>query len=191
MAAYRVGPIHQDPETRCRQGIIGETMLGALARTSLRAAAETQLRLTANQTSPDRTRPCSPAIGHCGPEVASGCKHLPRRTTVQTSSRRWSTLDRQRERPSEFNRVRHGVVRRLRSLGRAGTGSCRGVQSRKYPPELRERAVRVVAEIRTEHESERAADLVARQLAPTAPDRLWVAGITYVSTWSGGCTRRS
>jgi putative transposase len=73
----------------------------------------------------------------------------------------------------------------MKILGRAGIGSCRGVQSRKYPPELRERAVRVVAEIRTEHESERAADLVARQLAPTAPDRLWVAGITYVSTWSG------
>jgi putative transposase len=31
----------------------------------------------------------------------------------------------------------------------------------------------------------RAADLVARQFAPTVPDRLWVADITYVSTWSG------
>jgi putative transposase len=31
----------------------------------------------------------------------------------------------------------------------------------------------------------RAADLVGRQFAPTAPDRLWVADITYVSTWSG------
>jgi putative transposase len=31
----------------------------------------------------------------------------------------------------------------------------------------------------------RAVDLVARQFAPTAPDRLWVADITYVSTWSG------
>jgi putative transposase len=31
----------------------------------------------------------------------------------------------------------------------------------------------------------RAADLVGRRFAPTAPDRLWVADITYVSTWSG------
>jgi len=28
-------------------------------------------------------------------------------------------------------------------------------------------------------------DLVQRRFAPTAPDRLWVADITYVSTWSG------
>jgi putative transposase len=34
-------------------------------------------------------------------------------------------------------------------------------------------------------DAQRAADLVARQFAPTAPDRLWVADITYVSTWSG------
>ena len=28
-------------------------------------------------------------------------------------------------------------------------------------------------------------DLVQRRFAPVAPDRLWVADITYVSTWSG------
>ena len=28
-------------------------------------------------------------------------------------------------------------------------------------------------------------DLVQRQFAPIAPDRLWVADFTYVSTWSG------
>ena len=28
-------------------------------------------------------------------------------------------------------------------------------------------------------------DLVRRRFAPLAPDRLWVADITYVSTWSG------
>jgi len=28
-------------------------------------------------------------------------------------------------------------------------------------------------------------DLVRRQFAPPAPDRLWVADITYVSTWAG------
>ena len=32
---------------------------------------------------------------------------------------------------------------------------------------------------------QRAADLVSRRFAPTAPDRLWVCDITYVSTWSG------
>ena len=33
--------------------------------------------------------------------------------------------------------------------------------------------------------AERARDLVGRNFAPAAPDRLWVADITYVSTWSG------
>jgi putative transposase len=33
--------------------------------------------------------------------------------------------------------------------------------------------------------SPRPGDLVARQFAAPAPDRLWVADITYVSTWSG------
>ena len=31
----------------------------------------------------------------------------------------------------------------------------------------------------------RPADLVGRQFAPSAPNRLWVADLTYVSTWSG------
>jgi putative transposase len=34
-------------------------------------------------------------------------------------------------------------------------------------------------------EAERPADLVQRHFAPPAPDRLWVADLTYVSTWSG------
>jgi putative transposase len=33
--------------------------------------------------------------------------------------------------------------------------------------------------------AERARDLVNRNFAPPAPDRLWVADMTYVSTWSG------
>jgi putative transposase len=33
--------------------------------------------------------------------------------------------------------------------------------------------------------AERARDLVGRDFAPLAPDRLWVADLTYVSTWSG------
>jgi putative transposase len=32
---------------------------------------------------------------------------------------------------------------------------------------------------------DRPADLVQRRFAPAAPERLWVADITYVSTWSG------
>jgi len=33
--------------------------------------------------------------------------------------------------------------------------------------------------------AERARDLVRRDFAPLAPDRLWVADLIYVSTWSG------
>lgn len=33
--------------------------------------------------------------------------------------------------------------------------------------------------------AERPDDLVSRRFVPLAPDRLWVADITYVSTWSG------
>lgn len=33
--------------------------------------------------------------------------------------------------------------------------------------------------------AQRARDLVCRNFSPAAPDRLWVADITYVSTWSG------
>jgi putative transposase len=36
-----------------------------------------------------------------------------------------------------------------------------------------------------EETAERAHDLVGRNFAPLAPDRLWVADLTYVSTWSG------
>jgi putative transposase len=37
----------------------------------------------------------------------------------------------------------------------------------------------------------RPADLVQRRFAPPAPNRLWVADLTYVSTWSGSPTSRS
>jgi transposase len=52
-----------------------------------------------------------------------------------------------------------------------------GSVSRKYPPELRERAVRMVAEIRAEHESEWAAmKRVAELLGVKTPEtvRQWV-----------------
>ncbi len=52
-----------------------------------------------------------------------------------------------------------------------------GKTSRRYPPELRERAVRMVAEIRADHGSEWAAmTKVAQLLGVTAPEtvRTWV-----------------
>jgi putative transposase len=39
--------------------------------------------------------------------------------------------------------------------------------------------------------AERARDLTLRNFAPSAPDRLWVCDITYVSTWSGWSMWRS
>lgn len=38
---------------------------------------------------------------------------------------------------------------------------------------------------RRDRDAAPAPDLVQRQFAPTGPDRLWVANITYVPTWSG------
>jgi putative transposase len=60
------------------------------------------------------------------------------------------------------------VERLMRDLGLRGVR--RGVVKRTTIPD---------------HSSARPADLVARKFAPTAPDTLWVADITYVSTWSG------
>jgi transposase-like protein len=60
-------------------------------------------------------------------------------------------------------------------LGKVGAMS--GNTSRRYPPELRERAVRMVAEIRAEHESEWAAmKRVAELLGVKTPEtvRQWV-----------------
>jgi putative transposase len=36
-------------------------------------------------------------------------------------------------------------------------------------------------------ETERPADLVDRNFGPLTPNRLWVADLTYISTWSGWC----
>lgn len=46
----------------------------------------------------------------------------------------------------------------------------------------RRRAVRTT---RRDRDAAPAPDLVQRQFRPSAPDRLWVADITYVPTWSG------
>ena len=66
-------------------------------------------------------------------------------------------------------RVGRGRVERLmRALGL--TGAVRG------------RTVRTTV---SDPDAERAADLVKRQFAAGAPNRLWVADFTYVATWSG------
>jgi putative transposase len=44
---------------------------------------------------------------------------------------------------------------------------------------------RVKRTTRADPVAARPADLVQRQFGPPAPDRLWVADLTYVSTWSG------
>lgn len=66
-------------------------------------------------------------------------------------------------------RVGRGRVERLmRALGL--TGAVRG------------KTVRTTV---SDPDAERAADLVKRQFAAGAPNRLWVADFTYVATWSG------
>jgi putative transposase len=81
----------------------------------------------------------------------------------------WLTLN--RERPAEALPIARCTVERLMSeLGLAG--AVRGkvkrttISDQKIPKPL---------------------DLVDRNFAPLAPDRLWVADFTYVSTWSGWC----
>ena len=62
------------------------------------------------------------------------------------------------------------VARLMADLGLQGAR--RGVVRRTTIPDLT---------------ADRPGDLVARQFAPTASDALWVADITYVSTWAGWC----
>jgi putative transposase len=50
--------------------------------------------------------------------------------------------------------------------------------SGRYLPDLRERAVRMVAEVRGQHET-------GASVRAAGTQRLWVADLTYVSTFSG------
>src|SRR4030081_1120944 len=70
---------------------------------------------------------------------------------------------------------------------------------RKYPLELMERGARMVLEsgvVRgktrrttiSDPTIPRPAGLVERRFRAPAPNRLWVADLTYVRTWSGWCT---
>ena len=75
----------------------------------------------------------------------------------------WRQLNRER-----ISVGRDQVQRLMRDLGLAG--AVRGKKLRTTIPQ---------------DVGERPADLVDRQFAAAAPNRLWVADLTYVSTWSG------
>jgi putative transposase len=72
-------------------------------------------------------------------------------------------------------------------LNREGIGVARCTIERLMRQEGLAGAVRGKAKRTTiaDPTAPRARDLVRRDFAPLAPDRLWVADITYVSTWSG------
>lgn len=65
--------------------------------------------------------------------------------------------------------------KRVARLMREASPFRRGGPGRKAPTTVRSRAERIPP----------APDLVKRDFAPEAPDRLWVAEITYVRTWEG------
>jgi putative transposase len=81
----------------------------------------------------------------------------------------WLTLSRQRA-EGEAPIARCTVERLMAELGLAG--AVRGKVKRT-----------TVSDPRTP----KPRDLVNRNFRPPAPDRLWVAGFTYVSTWPGWC----
>ena len=81
----------------------------------------------------------------------------------------WLTLN--RERPAEAPPIARCTVERLMSeLGLEGA--------------VRGKVKRTTI---SDPKAPKPLDLVDRNFAPLAPDRLWVADFTYVSTWSGWC----
>ncbi|GAA1214836.1 hypothetical protein GCM10009675_41150 [Prauserella alba] len=81
----------------------------------------------------------------------------------------WLTLN--RERPENEPPIARCTVERL--MGELGlTGAVRGTVKRTTTSDTK---------------TPKPLDLVDRNFAPLAPDRLWVADFTYVSTWSGWC----
>jgi putative transposase len=69
-------------------------------------------------------------------------------------------------------RARKHVARLMREAGLFGCGG-------------RRREARTTLRSRTTERTPPAPDLVERNFTPGAPDRLWVADITYVRTWEG------
>ena len=90
---------------------------------------------------------------------------------IQTSSR--GTYGRPRE-PAELRAagVRCGRNRVARLMRRAGLAGCHRRRRRPRTTTPDRRAIP-------------APDLVQRAFRPPAPDRLWVADLTYVATWEG------
>lgn len=85
----------------------------------------------------------------------------------------WLTLN--RERPAGEPPIARCTVERL--IGELGLrGAVRGKVKRTTIPD---------------RSAAKPVDLVDRNFAPLAPDRLWVSEFTYVSTWSGCATPRS
>lgn len=81
----------------------------------------------------------------------------------------WLTVNRER-RQEEPPIARCTVERLMRELGLEGV--------------VRGKAKRTTI---SDPSSPKPSDLVGRRFAPLAPDQLWVADFTYVSTWSGWC----
>ena len=82
----------------------------------------------------------------------------------------------------------YGVRKVWRQLNREGIGVARCTVARLMSRMGLEGAVRGKAyrsTTRSDPAQARPADLVDRQFATEAPNRLWVADITYVATWSG------
>jgi putative transposase len=71
--------------------------------------------------------------------------------------------------------LRCGRKRVARLMREAGLFGCGGRRRRKARTTLRSRAERTLP----------APDLVERNFTQAAPDRLWVADITYIRTWEG------
>ena len=71
---------------------------------------------------------------------------------------------------------RKRVARLMRESGLAGVSRRRGTRTIRF-------AARKLACVDRSHRA--ASDRVERQFAADAPDRIWVADITYVPTWTG------
>jgi hypothetical protein len=101
-----------------------------------------------------------------------------------------AACSRRRDRPEQLLR-RKGAP----ALSQGCQGRRTGAGDREGPPrQQRAEGLRGISRERTRKttvsesaETERPADLVDRNFGPLTPNRLWVADLTYISTWSGWC----
>lgn len=112
-------------------------------------------------------------------------EHVGRSAT--TRERRDALLSIQIRRVHAENFGVYGARKVWLALNREGTGVARCTVERLMRAGGLAGAVRGKVKRTTiaDPAGQRAADLVGRRFAPAEPDRLWVADITYVSTWSG------